>query len=158
MAKKKSNKDVQPPRGVINLTHEYNRPDLTDWALTSLDEAIGGLKQLITRAAEEALVLALKDENTRIDWPAIWGDGDGRKKTEPVDPLTIYLSIALGDIDDRDPEYSFNLRAALEDDIAQCREDGSFSDGLSSIMNALRKLADDIESALPHESPSLSAS
>ena len=135
------------PRGQA-LRLANNKPDMKEFTLEAIDRAVGGFQKFLDRAVSEAITLAMADEQTTVRWPAEWGDSDGTRLKRRVDPLTIYLSIALAD-QDHPPEYSFNLRAALSETIGDCREDGSFGDGLARIMEALRELADEIEIALP---------
>lgn len=138
------------------LKNEYHKPDVANWTLDAIDKAMDGLHTLIKRAASEALTIAFSNAGTYISWPAEFGNSDGHSKEGPVDPLTIYLTVALGTSDASDPVYSFNLRSALADTIEDWRERGPFFDSedagygesLLRIAAALNTLAHDIESAV----------
>jgi hypothetical protein len=133
---------------------EYGTPDLSDWDLQALDDAIDGFSNFLRKSVDEAVEHALNDEDTGVDWPAIWGKGDGRTKKAKIDPLTIYFTVAIGDGDDGHPVRSFNLRDALQSEIESCRDDGSYSDGLAQIRDALIALVSEITAAIdsaPHE-------
>jgi len=128
----------------IRLKAVAHEPDLSEWELDALDGVLGNFKEWLLKAATEAVTLALKDEDTGVSWPAVW---DRAGKTT-VDPLTMKLDVALGSMLDEHPVYAFNIRAALQTYLEDCREDGSFSEGLGKIRNALRNLADEIDAAL----------
>jgi hypothetical protein len=134
------------------LTLKYDKPDLSGWELEAFERFQEGLRDIVLDAASEALTIALKDDDhTYVSWPAKWGPkSDGHSgKVAPADPLTLYLTIALGNDEiDHDPVYAFNLRQCLAENLDECREDGSFSTGLSRIAAALRTLADDIDAAI----------
>ncbi len=151
------------------LTKLEGRPNLRGWNLDAIDDfsekAQAGIEKLsrqmsdmaesfsdrlqglILRAAGEALDIAMKDAQTRVDWEHQWKD-------DKVHPLTISIKVALGPDEENEPVYAFNLRDTLIESIRSCQGDGT---GLSDeywprfigIMRQLRSLADEIESELP---------
>ena len=134
----------------IKTKRRSGTPDLSGWSLEAMDELTDMVEQHIAKIASEAIRLALEDEyNTRVRWPAIYGDGDGELREKFVkDPLTIYLQIGLGNDENNEPVRAFSLKDALSNNILDCKEDGSYSAGLIRIRDALRRLADDIDRAV----------
>lgn len=154
------NKDLKRPR----LKKLQGKIDLSDWTLPCIDKINDCVSKHIVSAVGEAIDVAMADERTNATLAAVWSEEDGTcdgfetgemlnrpEERRPVDPLGVYLSVALGDSENDDPLYVFDIRSALERDIETCRGDGSFAPGLRRIMVAMRELADEIESALPSE-------
>lgn len=128
-----------------------NNSNLEEWSLVSID----ALKDVVLKAAGEAVDIAMEDDETYIYFPIEWDDGPGAESSARsdglggnavTDPLTVYLTVAL-DSEGSAPTYSFNLRDCLTNSIKACAEDGSFSYGLGVLSAALRDLADEIDSA-----------
>lgn len=148
----------KPRKHPIRLKH--NQPDISGWDLDALDEIRDAIEPIITKVANEAIRFAMEAENTGVSWASKWTDeqgfGDGftagdAPGADPIDPLDLYVEIGLGDTPDSNPQYAFNLRDILSDTLSECRDDGSYSEGLTRIKDALRALADEIEDALPKE-------
>ena len=130
------------------MQHVRETPNIKGWGLLNVD----ALEEICSNAVNEAIQLAFSYEDTRPYFPIEYsrpnGSGsDGYNGDEVTDPLTVYLQIGFEHGDKR-PTYSFNVRSALDQTIAECEKDGSWSYGLSRIAEAFRKLADDIDEAV----------
>ena len=128
----------------LSLCHR--KVSIDGWEL----DAFRRFDEVIASAVAEALVLAFNDEDTTVAWPAAYGhDSDGEGGPGVTDPLTLYLRVALHGTDDLEPPvFAFNLREAIQRDIDDCREDGSYRRGLSDIRNALGLLVHDLDAAI----------
>ena len=107
--------------------------DLTHWGLVAINVATRQIDRALRRAVSEALAYALKDDMTFVAFDL-----------QRPHSLNLDLFIALN-TDDKDPMYSFNLRKISTAYMAECRADGSWSDELAQLANALRTLADEID-------------
>ena len=130
--------------------------DLTDWGLPEAEEALAHVATAVRRAAEESLKYMLDDE-IKVRFPVVWSptcDGWGNPPVD--DPLTIYVQLPLGDVD-QPVVVALNLREEIGTDLETCAEDGSFASGLGFLRDALRKLADEIDEVIVigtgHEPP-----
>ena len=130
------------------MERKHGTVSLKEWTLDATDKLQELLGAAVHEAAAEALQLALDDEETYAFMPAIWGDTDGCGGPRCDDPLTVYFRVAAMD-GIEGPIWASSLTKMLEDDIATCADDGSWSDGLARIRDALRELADRIDNALP---------
>ena len=120
--------------------------DLSDWGIRALNDVNQVIGEALLKAVEEALDYAFEDDETYFYFPAEWPRSDGVGGPAVADPLTIYLRVGL-EGDGEKPTYRFNLREAVAESMAACREDGSSSTGLGRISAALRELADEIDAA-----------
>lgn len=95
------------------------------------------------------------EDGVTVTFPFIYStDGAAMSPTafgienDRAGPLTLRVCLPFGDNQDDDVHLDADLRAALVDDIGQCRKDGSYREGLAAIADAMRKLADDIDRAV----------
>lgn len=124
--------------------------DFSSWDLPESEKLLKTIDLAVKKAASEAVKYAFENEEGRLSFPVIWApESDGRRNQAVKDPLDVYVEIPLGEFEDEGPEYIFNLREALKDDIYICADDGSFAQGLEMLRDSLRKLADEIDDALP---------
>ena len=128
------------------MQRKYGDVKLNGWKLDATEKLKEEVGSAVLAAAAEALQLALDDKDTFAFMPAIWGDNDGSGGPRCDDPLTVYFAVATTE---DTPIWACSLHEMLEDDIAECAADGSWSDGLARIRDALRELADRIDNALP---------
>jgi len=135
------------------MKHVKFEPNINDWEIPALI----GIDRCIKRAIVQVLKYAFEDDETYIYFPVEWsqeldqddpedfeGGGDGLGGKEVTDPLNVYLRLGLDNGAEK-PTYEFNLREALKDTMAACKEDGSFSTGLGRLSVALRAFAEEID-------------
>ncbi|NEX15229.1 MAG: hypothetical protein C1943_00990 [Halochromatium sp.] len=128
----------------------FNPIDFSSWSLPESEKLLKTIDLAVKKAASEAVKYAFENEEGRLSFPVIWApNSDGRRHQAVKDPLDVYVEIPLGEFEDEGPEYIFNLREALKDDIDICAEDGSFARGLEMLRDSLRELAREIDDALP---------
>jgi hypothetical protein len=128
----------------------FGTVDFSSWVLLETEELMKKVEIAVKKAASEAVQHALENEESELSFPVIWAPkSDGHGGEAVKDPLDVYFRLPLGEFEDGGPEYIFNLREELKDDIAMCAECGSFAYGLGMLRDSLRKLADEIDSALP---------
>jgi hypothetical protein len=133
------------------MKHVCGNPKLADWGI----DAFENIEQIFRDGLAEVVEHAFAEDDTYIYFPVQYSrdpefgkkGSDGIFGEEVSDPLTVYLRIALAYDDDR-PTYSFNLRDSIQDELNYCKEDGSYSFGLSRLSKALRGLADEIDAAV----------
>lgn len=139
-----------------------DRVDISDHAdtLDSFNDFLMDIREAVDTAIakqfkaaiSEAIEAAMEQYETGASLAAAWsdaeGNGDGHTPgNQPkryVDPLAVYLDIALAAGGDT-VTYVFDLRAAVRNDIEYADE---YRPGLTRIMVAMRELADEIDAAL----------
>ena len=128
----------------------YETIDFSGWYLPESDKLLEAINHAVKKAASEAVKDALENGEGNLRFPVIWWPrSDGNRNPAVNDPLDVYVEIPLGKFEDEGPEYIFNLRQVLKGHIDICAEDGSFAEGLEMLRDSLRKLADEIDDALP---------
>lgn len=126
-----------------------NISNFSDWNLPQTSEFMLTIERAVKKAASEAVEYQLENEDGRLSFPIIWAPkSDGRGNQAVEDPLDVYIGLPLGESEDENPEYIFNLREDLKSAIEDCANDGSFAHGLQMLRDSLRKLADDIDDAI----------
>ena len=124
--------------------------DFSKWHLPESESLLKTIDFAVKKAASEAVKYAFESEEGRLSFPVIWApESDGRRNQAVKDPLDVYVEMPFGEFEDEGPEYIFNLREELKDYIDECAEDGSCAQGLKMLRDSFRKLADEIDDALP---------
>lgn len=117
--------------------------------LGSLGDYFGGYMEGLINNALAA------EGGVTVTFPFIYSpDGAAMSPTafgienDPAGPLTIRVCLPFGDAEEEDVHLDADIREALTADIDQCREDGSYREGIAAIAAAMRKLADDLDQAV----------
>lgn len=116
------------------------KTELKDWSFFAHDAAgQAAIESMIRRSAAFAFDEMTKPENMGASFPAVW-KLNNEKRT--CDPLDVDLEFLEGQI------VRVSIRAAIASYLDDCREDESFSEGLSLISAEFRKLAKKIDKAI----------
>lgn len=133
--------------------------NLKEWGFNALDgqdrkvitEAIN---KTIKKAAGEAIQYIFEDDETSLFFPVMYKpvcEGLGEKAIK--NPLMLQLSLpTYSDWEKEEPMlFTFDLREEIKGFIADCNDDGSYSEGLQLLRDALKEIAGEIDRALPKE-------
>lgn len=138
----------------MKLKHVKYDAVLDDWDLEVIDEIRESLRGAILKGVAEVVDYALKEGDATAYFPFEWVNSDGLGGKQPDDPLTFYVQLPFGDIDEP-PTFEFSLSAEILDSIelhASPRsgkiEDDEGVATLSKMSAALRELADKIDASL----------
>lgn len=135
------------------MKHLKHSPDLSGWGVEAIEKVGRSLNDALLEALTEVLGGIFEGDETYIYFPVEWSGhkgralgGDGIGGPEVADPLTVYLRVGMESQGEK-PTYRFNLRDALARSLTDCAHDGSFSEGLGRLSEALRTWADEIDAA-----------
>lgn len=138
----------------MKLKHVKYDTVLNDWNLEAIDEIQESLKGVILKGVAEVVDYVLKEGEASAYFPFEWVTSDGIGGKQPDDPLTFYVQLPFGDIDEQ-PTFEFSLSAEILDSIGShvSPRSGKVEDDegiatLSKMSAALRELADKIDASL----------
>jgi hypothetical protein len=111
--------------------------DLSTWGFADLNDE---LSVAIGKIVSETVRDAFAENPPSLYWPTIWRDHDGKGGPPAKDPLTIDLSLPLGETNERDEVvYRFTLGDLVDDLLRDVN--GTWSDRDAEILERVANLA-----------------
>lgn len=136
------------------MTEPRRAYDLSEWELSTIDtfteKLRDGLDKAMREAVADAIELSISEGRFRLRAAILNAPtSDGYGGAAVKDPLTLYVDVGFQEPGDADVLIKFNLREALAGELASLTRHGAYKPGFEMLRDALRRLADDIETAMP---------